>query len=49
MAIAPGGTAAITLTLNAAGWAFGDYYGDVTVTCGSSVLRVPWWVRLSSK
>ena len=49
LAIAPGDTAAITLTLNATGFAFGDYYGDVTVTCGSSVLRVPWWVRLSSK
>src|SRR5579872_7131309 len=42
LAIAPGRTAGITLTLNATGWAFGDYYGDVTVTCGSSVLRVPW-------
>jgi hypothetical protein len=50
LTIAPGRTATITLTLNATGWPLGDYYGDVTVTCGNaSALHVPWWVRLSSK
>ncbi len=50
LAVAPGRTATITLTLNATGWAANDYYGDVTVTCGSAApLHVAWWVRLSSK
>jgi hypothetical protein len=24
----------------------GDYTGDVEVTCDSTLLRVPWWVRI---
>jgi minor extracellular serine protease Vpr len=24
----------------------GDYDGDVEITCGSTLLRVPWWVRI---
>jgi hypothetical protein len=25
----------------------GDYFGDVTITCGTTVLHVPWWVRIA--
>jgi minor extracellular serine protease Vpr len=41
------GHATLTLRLNAGGTAGGDYFGDVTITCGSTVLHVPWWVRIS--
>lgn len=46
----PGATKTVTLTLNAGTSPPGDYFGDVTVTCGNAApLNVPWWVRLSSK
>jgi minor extracellular serine protease Vpr len=47
--LTPSGTATLTLTLDAgkeSESASGDRSGDVAITCGSSDLRVPWWVRI---
>ena len=41
------GRATLTLRLNAGGAVAGDNFGDVTITCGDTVLHVPWWVRIS--
>lgn len=40
------GRATLTLTLSPDGSAPGDYFGDVVITCGATVLHVPWWVRI---
>jgi minor extracellular serine protease Vpr len=49
VSIAANGTATLTLTL-AAGKSSqtggGDRSGDVVLTCGSTTLLVPWWVRI---
>ncbi len=47
--LAAGATAGLTLTLaggKAGQTASGDRSGDLEITCGSTTLRVPWWVRI---
>ncbi|MEX2210957.1 MAG: S8 family serine peptidase [Gaiellaceae bacterium] len=47
-ALAPGGTRTLTVALEAGrSLAAGDHSGDVTVMCGSTTLKAPWWVRKS--
>jgi minor extracellular serine protease Vpr len=49
LALATGGTATVTLTLDAGKESTsvsGDRSGDVELACGSTTLRVPWWVRI---
>ncbi|MEX1358541.1 MAG: S8 family serine peptidase [Gaiellaceae bacterium] len=46
--VAAGGTTTLTVALDAGrSLAPNDYSGDVTVTCGSTTLKAPWWVRKS--
>jgi minor extracellular serine protease Vpr len=46
--VAAGGTTTLTATLDAGrSLAAGDHSGDVTVTCGGTTLKAPWWVRKS--
>jgi hypothetical protein len=48
--VGAGGTASLTLTLsagNANQVPSGGYDGDVTFTCGSTILRIPWFVLIS--
>lgn len=48
-AVAVGETATLILTLDAGkagATGSGDRSGDVEVTCSSTTLRVPWWVRI---
>jgi minor extracellular serine protease Vpr len=43
-----GGTTTLTATLDAGrSLAPGDQEGDLEVTCGSTTLKAPWWVRKS--
>ncbi|MEX2645936.1 MAG: S8 family serine peptidase [Gaiellaceae bacterium] len=47
-ALAAGGTTTLTAAINAGrSLAPGDQSGDVTVACGSTTLKAPWWVRKS--
>lgn len=49
VSVAKDGTATLTLTLDAGRsdrTSSGDYSGDVSLTCGSTELLVPWWVRI---
>lgn len=51
-ALSPGGTTTLTITLDGGRTAQtpgGDYSGDVEVTCGSTVLKAPWFVRVDRK
>lgn len=43
----PGAAAQVTLSMSG-GRALptGDYEGDLEITCGGKVLRVPWWLRV---
>jgi minor extracellular serine protease Vpr len=46
--IAAGATHTLTVALDAGrSLAIGDHSGDVTVACGSTTLKAPWWVRKS--
>jgi minor extracellular serine protease Vpr len=48
--VATGGTTSLTLTLDggkAGTSSSGDYSGDVAIACGSTTLRVPWFVRIT--
>jgi minor extracellular serine protease Vpr len=48
--VATGATTSLTLTLDggkAGTSASGDYSGDVAITCGSTALRAPWFVRIT--
>ena len=48
-ALSPGGTTTLTITLDGGRTALtpgGDYSGDVEVTCGSTVMKAPWFVRV---
>jgi hypothetical protein len=48
--VATGGTTSLTLTLDggkAGTSTSGDYSGDVAIACGSTTLRVPWFVRIT--
>jgi minor extracellular serine protease Vpr len=49
LSLAAGETTTFTLSLRAGKSSqtpSGDYSGDVEVTCGSTLLRLPWWVRI---
>lgn len=49
ISLSSGGSTTLTLTLNA-GKAdqtpSGDYDGDAVLSCGTTTLEVPWWVRI---
>ena len=49
LTVPAGGNSTVTVTLDAGKAAVtpsGDYDGDVVVTCGSTALKVPWFVRV---
>jgi len=47
LSIAAGGTATVTATLDGGRTiGAGDHSGDITLSCGSTTLKAPWWTRI---